>query len=127
MDRHERTVRMFWRLFNDAEFDKAGSMLSPDCIVRWPNTRELFDDRAKFIAANKQYPGRWRIDVEKLFVVASTVITVVRVFNEEGNNGFYATSFFTFENDLITEITEYWGDITDPPDWRVKKGLSERY
>jgi len=54
----EKIVETFWRLFNEARFDEAGKYLAPYCNVYWPNTREVFRGRDKFISANKAYPGR---------------------------------------------------------------------
>ena len=38
------------------------------------------------------------------------VISVVKVESEDGADSFYATSLFSFEDGLIDEMTEYWGD-----------------
>jgi limonene-1,2-epoxide hydrolase len=120
-------VRKFWQVFDEARYDDVAELLLPDCNVYWPNTRELFRGRDKLIAVNKRYPGRWHIDVVDIITKDDSVVSVVRVFSKEDKHSFYATSFFKFENELICEITEYWGEITEPPAWRIADGLSETY
>lgn len=127
MDPKAKLVREFWRLFDEARFDEVAVLLVPDCNVYWPNTRELFRGRDKLIAVNKQYPGRWRIDVLDVITADDLAISVVRVYSKEEKQSFYATSFFRFNQGLIAEITEYWGEITAAPAWRTARGLSETY
>ena len=47
--------------------------------------------------------------------------------SEDKTSSFYATSFFIIKDNLINEITEYWGDNGEPPEWRLNESLSERY
>jgi limonene-1,2-epoxide hydrolase len=127
MDIKAKTVRKFWQIFDEARYDDVADLLHPDCNVYWPNTRELFRGSQKLIDVNKRYPGRWHIDIVDVVAQDDLVVSVVRVYSHESKHSFYATSFFKFENGLIAEITEYWGDITEPPAWRIAEGLSERY
>jgi hypothetical protein len=118
-----KVVKRFWQLFDAAEFEEAGDLISPNAIIRWWNTREEFKNKEKFIEANRIYPGRWRISIERLECFNNLVITVVNV--AEKDISFYATSFFTLEEERIIRIDEYWGENTEPPEWRVKASLSE--
>ena len=127
MDHHVETVRRFWKIFNEARYDDVAELLHHDCSVYWPNTRELYRGRDKLIDVNKKYPGRWYIDIVDVVGKGELVISVVRVYSKENEHSFYATSFFKFKNDLIAEITEYWGEITTAPAWRIAEGLSETY
>jgi predicted SnoaL-like aldol condensation-catalyzing enzyme len=127
MGKNTAVVRNFWQIFDEARFDDVAGLLHPDCNVYWPNTREVFKGRDKLIDVNKRYPGRWHIDVVDIIAQGDTVVSVVRVYSKEESRSFYATSFFKFENGLISEMTEYWGNITEAPSWRVAKGLSEKY
>lgn len=125
--RHEGIVREFWKIFDDARYDDVVELLWPDCRVYWPNTRELFKGREKLVDVNKRYPGRWHIEIMDVIPKDDMVVSVVRVYSKEKKESFYATSFFKFKDGLITEITEYWGEITEPPAWRIAAGLSEHY
>jgi hypothetical protein len=120
-------VTKFWMLFSEGKFDDAGKLMHADATVWWPNTREVFKGRDKFILANKKYPGRWLIAIEKNFSIDDTVISAVRVESEDKANSFYATSFFYLRENLIQEITEYWGMNEEPPKWRTEEALSEKY
>ncbi|MCL5037607.1 MAG: hypothetical protein M1269_10915 [Chloroflexi bacterium] len=127
MNSHEEIIETFWRLFDEGNFDEAGSFMDTDVIVLWPNTREIFKGRDKFILVNKKYPGRWRIFPDKIFSKDNIVISVVKVEADDKTTSFYTISFFEFQNNLIHRITEYWGSNCEPPQWRQKEGLSERF
>ncbi len=127
MDTNAERVRKFWQIFDDARYDDVAGLLRADCNVYWPNTRELFKGREKLINVNKRYPGRWYIDIVDIISKDDLVISVVRVYSKVNNQNFYATSFFKFKDGLIAEITEYWGENTDAPAWRIAEGLSETY
>ena len=127
MDRNAEVVLKFWQMFDEARFDDVAELLYPECNVYWPNTRELFKGSQKVIDANKRYPGRWHIAVVDVVAKDDLVVSVVMVYSNESKHSFYATSFFKFKNRLITEITEYWGEVTEPPAWRIAEGLSETY
>lgn len=124
---NESIVIRFWKLMSDAMFDEVGELIEKEANVWLPNTREVFRGRDKYITFNKKYPGRFIINIEKIFSKDNIVISAVRVVTEDKSSSFYATSFFTIKNNLICEITEYWGDNSEPPVWRIEESLSERY
>jgi predicted SnoaL-like aldol condensation-catalyzing enzyme len=127
MDKHAEVVREFWKIFDAAQYDGIAQFMHPDCNVYWPNTRELLRGRQKLIDVNKRYPGRWRIDIVDIISAADLVISVVRVYSNETKQSFFATSFFKFEEGIISQITEYWGENSEPPPWRIAQGLSLPY
>ena len=124
---NELIIKKFWKLFNLQEFDAAGKLMDSEAVVMFPNTREIFKGRDKYIFFNKRYQGCWSISLEKIISKEEMVITVVKVESDEKFNSFYATSFFILKDNLIMEITEYWGDNGEPPKWRSDEALSERY
>jgi len=73
MTSNERIVRYFWQLF-----DAAGNLLQPNAIIRWWNSREEFKGADKFIEANRIYPGRWRITVERLESRSGSFRTILK-------------------------------------------------
>lgn len=127
MDNNEEIIKKFWSLMSDREFDKAGNLMTEDVVVRLPNTREVFRGRNKYIDFNKMYPGIWMITIERIFCKDNDVVSAVKVETADNSNSFYATSFFALRDNLICEITEYWGENGAPPEWRIKSSLSERY
>ena len=117
-------VKKFWELFDAAEFKEAGNLINPIAKIRWWNTREEFN-KENFIEANSNYPGRWNISIERLESFNDLVITVVKVVENEIS--FYATSFFKLEEGRIVRIDEYWGENSEPPEWRMKRSLSDLF
>ncbi|MDU5080091.1 hypothetical protein CIW83_05190 [Tissierella sp. P1] len=123
----EYIVKKFWALMSDGMFDEVGELMEEDAYVWLPNTREVFKGKDKYINFNKKYPGRWIITLDKIFSKDEIVVSAVKVEAEDKSSSFYATSFFTVKDSLISEIVEYWGDNGEPPQWRVEETLSERY
>lgn len=124
---NEIITKQFWTLMGEGKFDEVGELMNENAEVWLPNTREVFRGRDKYINFNKKYPGRWLINIDKIFSKEDIVVSAVRVESEDKASSFYATSFFTIRDNLISEITEYWGDNGEPPEWRLNELLSERY
>jgi len=127
MSQDQEIVSKFWNLFGEGKFAEAGKLMDRESIVHWPNTREVFRGRDRFVSVNEKYPGTWVISLEKLMSINDIVVSVVKVESPDQIQSCYATSFFTIENGLIMEIVEYWSDNGEPPQWRIEAGLSERY
>jgi hypothetical protein len=123
MKSNEEVVKKYWKLFDEAKFAEAGELMVPHAVIRWWNTREEFKERDKFIEANRMYPGRWKINIERLECIGDLVISVVKVAGADIS--FYATSFFTLKEQLIVQIDEYWGENSEAPEWRRKAALAE--
>lgn len=124
---NENIVKLFWEYIHNADFDSLNELMSDDACIWLPNTKEVFKGKRKYIEFNKKYPDRWYVDLEKLYICGETIISVAKIFNSENTASFYVTSFFKVNNNLIEEITEYWGDNGEPPKWRLHEKLSERY
>ena len=122
MKTKEKIVEQYWKAFDEYNFDLAGTFMDTNAKVIWPNTQEIFKGRDNFILAQKNYPGTWKIILEKLISINEIVISVVEVTSAENSQSFYATSFFEFKGNYIIEITEYWGEISEPPEWRINVG-----
>lgn len=124
---NEIIVKKFWTLMSEGKFDEVGELMKENAEVWFPNTREVFKGRDRYINFNKKYPGRWIITIDKILFKEDMVVSAVKVESEDKTSSFYATSFFTIKDNLISEITEYWGDNGEPPKWRLNESLSERY
>ena len=127
MKTKEKIVEQYWKAFDEYNFDLAGTFMDTNAKVIWPNTQEIFKGRDNFILTQKNYPGTWKIILEKLISINEIVISVVKVTSVENSQSFYATSFFEFKGNYIIKITEYWGEISEPPEWRINGGWSDRY
>lgn len=119
-------IMHFWETIDKQEWEKLKYFFEDSATVAWPNTNELFDDINNFIRANSEYPGDWRIEVERAEEIDNKVITVARVSLKDQDTSFYAISFFEIDNGKIKSLTEYWGDNGDAPEWRRKLNLSKK-
>lgn len=117
----QERVRALWSDMNRREWGALPALFAPGAVILWPNTGERFTPE-EFQALNAAYPGRWRTTVERLEETPSLVVSVVRVQSEDGEASFHAVSFFEFDGDRITALTEYWGQDGAPPEWRLPKG-----
>ncbi|HPJ88335.1 MAG TPA: polyhydroxyalkanoate synthesis regulator DNA-binding domain-containing protein [Thermotogota bacterium] len=125
--KREGLVRQFWQYINDAEFDRLHQVMEDSAIIRLPNTREVFIGTEKYICFNRKYPGRWFAEVETLYPSDKKLISIVNVHDEGETARFIVMSVFSFSDDRISEISEYWSDNGEPPQWRLDERLSERY
>jgi ketosteroid isomerase-like protein len=127
MDERLRTVNQFLRCFGRGDFDDAGRLLHPKSVVRWPNTREIFHGRERFLDANRRYPGKWAVRIVSVLPCGAGAASVISVHSGKGRPSFHAVSFYGFRNGLISRITEYWGQDGEPPAWRKRGGWAKRY
>jgi len=127
MEAKGKIVEQYWKAFDEYNFDLAGTFMDSNAKVIWPNTQEVFKGRDNFLLTQKNYPGTWKIILGKIISINEIVISVVKVISVDNSQSFYATSFFEFRGDYIIKITEYWGEISEPPEWRINSGWSERY
>lgn len=118
-------VTELWHAFDQRNWDSAHKLLHKNLVVHWPHSRERFLGPDNFIAANRAYPGSWRITLTRMHETETGVVTVVKV--SDGTLDFYATSFFEFLDEKIVSIEEYWASGEKPPQWRIDGGWAERY
>ena len=123
---NEEIVKRFWKLMSSRLFEDAGKLMDKNCVVFFPNTREVFKGRDKYVKMNQKYPGKTMV-IEKMMSKGDTVVSAVKVKSEDKTSSFYDTAFFVIKDSTITEITEYWGDNSEPPKWRIEENLSEKY
>jgi ketosteroid isomerase-like protein len=127
MDKNLQTARKYLRLFGRGDFDGAARLMQPRAVVRWPNTREVFFGRDKFIEANRRYPGKWRFSGERLEKTGQGAVSAAMVWSPGSRQSFHVVSFYGFRGGLISTVTEYWGRDGQPPAWRRRGGWARRY
>jgi len=115
MKTSEQIIENYWQHFNNKTWCSLFSFFTEDAEIIWPNTNEEFSV-ARFVEINEKYPGNWSIDVEKMLILENLAISVVRIFMN--CQSFHAISFFTFTNNKISLLQEYWSEDTKPPLWR---------
>lgn len=126
-ERQRQVVAQFWQAISDADFAKLELVMTPEAKVYLPNTREVIQGCGNYIRFNKTYPGRWYATVERTSESGHSVMTTTKVWSRDTPLSFYVTSYFTFEADRIQEIWEYWGENSEPPEWRRDGALTSRY
>lgn len=95
-----------------------------EAFVRWHNTNEHFSVE-EYIRANCEYPGIWKGEVERIEERGDIVISVARVWSDNEAESFHVVSFFSFCEDKIVTLDEYWGDDGVAPQWRLNKHIGK--
>ena len=117
-------VERFWGLMQSNDFRSAGSVLSDDFVLDWPQSSERIRGRDNFAAMNEEYPahGRWTFTINKVVGGERDAVTDVSV--TDGIQLARVISFFTIENGKIARVIEFWPSNYEAPENR--KHLVER-
>jgi ketosteroid isomerase-like protein len=115
---NQRVVEQLWQAIGRFDFAAAGDLLSDDYFCEWPQSRERIRGRESFVAVNKNYPGRWRISIQRLIASGSQVATEVTL-SFDGQVA-RAVSFFELRDGKIVRETDYWPEPYDAPEWRAQ-------
>ena len=110
-------VKEFWIDVLKQNREKLISYFHKDAVIRWHCSNELFTV-SEYIKANCEYPGEWEGKIERIEKTENMIITAVRVYSVNKSSSFHVVSFIKTENNLITEMDEYWADDTEVPEWR---------
>ncbi len=116
-------VVALWNDMDRKKWQNLGRYFDDEAIINWHNTNESFSV-AEFITVNSEYPGDWKIDIERLEERGNLVISVVKVQQQNREAiSFHAVSFFEFKAGKIIVLDEYWGDDGKAPQWRIEKQI----
>ena len=118
-------VKEFWIDVLKQNRDKLISYFHKDAVIRWHCSNELFTV-SEYIKANCEYPGEWEGKIERIEKTENMIITAVRVYSVNKSSSFHVVSFIKTENNLITEMDEYWADDTEVPEWRHKMKIGSK-
>ena len=112
-------VREFWRLMTTNDFHSVGSVLSPDFVLEWPQSKERICGGQQFAEMNEMYPanGRWNFTIHRLFGGGSEVVSDVSV--TDGVQTARAISLFTVSQGKIVRLVEFWPEPFEAPNWRA--------
>ncbi len=114
----------FWRDVAEQNETALRKYFTGDADIRWNNTNEQFSVD-EYIAANCEYPGDWRGNVERIETIDNLSITVTRTWLWDNSASFHVTSFFEFQDNKIKVLNEYWGDDGAAPKWRQDKHIGK--
>ena len=118
-------VKEFWMDVLKQNREKLISYFHKDAVIRWHCSNELFTV-SEYVKANCEYPGEWKGKIERIEKTENMIITAVQVYPVNKSNSFYVVSFIKTENNLITEMDEYWADDTEVPEWRRKMNIGRK-
>ena len=117
--KNERLVRELWKCFHELRFDDAYKLFHKDFAAQWPQSRERFRGAENFVEMNRNYPGKFRIEVLRTADCGDFVVSETLIKPEKGSS-LFAVSFYEFSRGRILKAREYWCDIYDAPAWRSK-------
>ena len=118
-------VKEFWIDVLKQNREKLISYFHKDAIIRWHCSNELFTV-SEYVKANCEYPGEWEGKIERIEKTENMIITAVKVYPVNNSSSFHVISFIKTENNLITEMDEYWADDTEVPEWRRKMNIGRK-
>ena len=123
---YKEKVISLWNDMDKQNWNNISIYFEKDAVINWHNTNESFNVN-EFIMANREYPGDWKIEIERLECIKNLVISVVKVQLQNDNNiSFHASSFFEFNDNKIKLLNEYWGNDEEAPQWRIDKKIGRK-
>jgi ketosteroid isomerase-like protein len=115
---NRRLVVQLWGNFDAFDFAAVAPLLHDDFVCEWPQTRERMRGRDDYIAVNENYPGRWRIKIQRIVASDDGVATQVRL--EWDGKVDHAASFFEFRDGKIVKQVDWWPQPEPTPEWRAR-------
>ena len=102
-------AQALWADIGAQRWDALAAYFLPGALIFWHNTDECFTAE-EFVRANREYPGNWRIEIERVHALADAAATAVRVYGPDGTS-FHAASFFTFRHGKIEDMARFLGKV----------------
>lgn len=68
--------------------------------------------------ANGDYPGNWQGTISRLLKTDSQVITLTDINSPDFKKSYVVTSIFSFKDNKINKLDEYWAENESAPEWR---------
>ncbi|MFI6893030.1 nuclear transport factor 2 family protein [Streptomyces sp. NPDC050256] len=120
------TVERYWTAADVRDWDTFGATLADEVLYDLPQTRERIRGKERYMAFNREYPGDWRVRVERVVADGGGRQAAVRTLFTDGGQESHAVHFFTFDaQGRISGITDFWPEPYEPPAGR--EHLVERY
>lgn len=121
----ETLVRTYWHNISDQKWEEAESLLHPNFIAEWPQSRERFRDRAAYIQMNREYPGTHRVEILQMEAREDRAVATVFIHAVDTGQKAFATSWFEFTEGKISKLTEFWAEPYPAPE--ARKRWAETY
>ena len=97
------------------DFIAVSSVLAPDFVLEWPQSRERLRGPERFARMNREYPahGPWTFRINRIIAGDNEAVSDVTV--TDGVQTARALSCFTIEAGRITQIVEFWPEPFPAP------------
>lgn len=119
----KEVIKSLWNTIAQMKWDSLRDYFHEDARIEWPCTNEIFDVSG-FIVANAKYPSNWKETLKEVHKMDDEWISFTTVENEEMK--FSAISIFTFKDQRISYLREYWCSHEAAPLWRQKLNLNHK-
>jgi SnoaL-like domain len=117
-------VAAYWAAAEARDWAAFAALLADDVRYVLPQTRERIQGRDAYVRFNVEYPGDWHARVERIVGEGRHAASWTRF--EVGDDELPGLCFFDLDDQgLITEITDFWPELYDPPPGR--EHLAERH
>jgi len=117
-------VERYWTVVQARDWTAFGALLADDVVYEMPQTRERVRGRDAYVRFNAEYPGEWKIRLERAVGESGHAASWIE-FTLDGVPQPGITFFDLDDAGLITRLTDFWPEPYDPPPGR--EHLVERY
>jgi ketosteroid isomerase-like protein len=117
MSNPRETVLAYWAAAQARDWDAFGDLLTEDIVYHLPQTGERIRGRPNYVQFNREYPGDWRVAVERAVGDGAHAATWTR-FTVDGADQ-PGISFFDLDaQGRIVQVTDFWPEPYEPPPGR---------
>ena len=117
-------IRAYWKAVISQDRAALSAYFREDAVIRWHCTNERFT-AAEYIRANCEYPNEWDGEIERIEENDDCIILAGCVFPKDRSASFHVVSFIRTQNDVISEMDEYWADDGEAPEWRREMNIGK--
>ncbi|WP_298323196.1 nuclear transport factor 2 family protein [Haloactinopolyspora sp.] len=116
-------VTTYWNAADARDWDTFATTLADDVVYTLPQTRERIRGKSAYVQFNAEYPGAWRLTVQRLVAVGDEAASWVDF--RVGDEQMIGVTFFRLVDGKIVDVTDVWPEPYEPPPGR--EHLVERY
>jgi ketosteroid isomerase-like protein len=108
-------VREFWTRMQSNDFASVASVLAPDFVLEWPQSRERIRGAERFVRMNAEYPahGPWQFTIHRIVGDEREAVSDVSI--TDGVQQARAISFFETADGRVKRLVEFWPEPYEPP------------
>jgi hypothetical protein len=110
-------LRSHWE-YEATDIDKSHELYHDDAVLEFPQSRERFEGKARFLAWRRIYPASVEFKVRRIRGQGSLWIAENSI-RYDGGPWQYACSVLEFRGDKVARETIYITQAWEAPDWRA--------